>query len=59
MLGQQRLGLDVQQICGHGQKLARHVEVDPLHALYALHVLVEHKGDGNVVNIDLVLGDEL
>ena len=59
MPGQERLRFNIQKIRGHGHKFARHVEINLFHSLYALHILVEHKGDRYIVNIDFVFGNEL
>ena len=56
---QQHRGLDLHQPRRHIQELGRHVEVVLLHALDVLHILLQHLGDRDVVNIQFVFLHEV
>ena len=58
-LGQEDARLDVQERRGHADELAGHVEVDLLHRLERLQILLGDQGDGDVEDVDLVLVDEV
>ena len=56
---QEHLRLDVDERRGHHEELAREVDVELLHQLERLEILARELGDGNVVDVDLVLADEV
>ena len=55
---QQHLALDLQQRRRHHQELAGQIDVEPLHALDVLEVLLRQLRHRDVVKVDLVLLDE-
>ena len=57
--GDEHLGLDVDEGGRHHHELARHVQVQLLHQVQVLHVLARDGRDGDVVDVDLVLADEV
>ena len=56
---QQHLRLDVDERRGHHQEFARDVEVQLLHQLDRVEVLLRDERDRDVVDVDLVLPDEV
>src|SRR5436190_781412 len=56
---QQHLRLDVNQRCGHDEEVAGDVEVQFLHQVNRVEVLLRDDGDGNVVDVELVLPDQM
>ena len=56
---QQHTGLDVDERRRHQQEVAGHIEIQLLHQLQVLEVLLGYQHDGNVVNVDFVLPDEV
>ena len=56
---QQHPGLDVDQGGGHHQPLPRNIDVQILHDLEVLQVLLRDVGNGNVPDIDLFLLDHV
>ena len=58
VLGQQHDRLDIDEPRRHRQEFRGDIHLILLHAVDLLHVLVEEIGDLNIVDIDLVLGDQ-
>jgi hypothetical protein len=58
LAGQEDLGLDVDEEGGDEQELGLPVEIDPLLAVEVLQVIPGDRGDGDVVDVDLLLPDE-
>jgi hypothetical protein len=56
---QEHFRLDVNQSRRHHQEFARDVEIQLLHHVNCLQVLRSNQRDGNVVDIDVVLFDEV
>ena len=57
--GQQGLGLDVDEERGHVDELAGGVDVDLLEVVGVLEELAGDAGDGDVVDVDVLLADEV
>ena len=51
---QQHGGFDLHQPRRHLQKLGCHIQIGFLHLADGIHILRQHLGDGNIVNIQLV-----
>jgi hypothetical protein len=56
---QQHAALDMNESGRHDQELARHLEIELLHQVEILEILAGYEGDGNVVDADLVLLDQM
>src|ERR1700728_1284224 len=56
---QQQLRLDMNQHCGHINKLGRNVHVQLANLLHIRQILRRNLGDRNVVNIDVLLADQV
>jgi hypothetical protein len=57
--GDEHLGLDVDEGGRHDHEVPRHVQVQLPHQVQVLHVLARDGGDGDVVDVDLVLANEV
>jgi hypothetical protein len=56
---QQHPGFDLEQRRRHDEKLTGHAQIQLLHGLDIDQILLRDHGDGNVVDIDLVLLDQV
>ena len=57
--GEEHAGLDINQVGGHGHKVAGHLQVQLLPPVHPLHVLVQDEGDLDVLNLQLVFAQQV
>ncbi|MNV42484.1 hypothetical protein D3C71_1341590 [compost metagenome] len=57
--GEQQLALDGEQSRGHHQKLAGYFQLQFLHGLKILHILLGDLADRNVLDVDFRLVDQM
>jgi hypothetical protein len=57
-VGQEQAALDLHQRRRHDEKLAGHIEIELLHRVQHLDILLHHRLDRNVVDIELILSDQ-
>ena len=53
------MGLDLQQRGGHEEKVARHVQIEAVHAGHLFEVLVGDLGDGDGADVHLLAADQV
>ena len=56
---QQHLALDVDEQRRHVNELRGHVHVQVLQVLHVAQILRRNLGDGNVINVDVLLADKV
>ena len=59
LIGHERGGLDIEQRGSHKQKIARHIEVDLVHAVNLGQILLCDLRDRDSADINLLARDEL
>ena len=57
--GQEHPGLDIQQLGGHGDKLAGHLQVQLLALVHPGQVLVQNQGDLDVLDLHFIFAQQM
>jgi hypothetical protein len=58
VLGEEQAAFDLHQRRRHDEELAGHLDLELLHRIDGVQILLRHRGNGNVVDIELVLPEE-